>query len=346
VLRADVALLDDAAPLGPRTRVRFHLGTQDVGARVVAAGGALTPGAIRGARVLLDEPVLARAGDRFVLRAPSPAATIGGGVIADPSPAVARPRPWVPGLGVSERLETLLAEGGGEGVASKSLPVRLGVGPRDVARLVAAHPSTVALPDGRLVARAVVDATADRATTLIAEHHRRFPLDPGLALAPLRTALGVGDAVAELVLRKLTSAGTVAVEAAAARLAGWAPSLGAGDGALAASIEDRLRAAGREPPSVAELGAALGGDVRAVLRFLERGGVVTPIEDDRYYLTTELDRLVDSVVGAMLPGRVYAPAELRDLTGLSRKYLIPFLEYCDRRGITTRVEGGRIRSGT
>ncbi|HEX2777931.1 MAG TPA: selenocysteine-specific translation elongation factor, partial [Gemmatimonadaceae bacterium] len=50
VLRADVALLEDAAPLGPRTRVRLHLGTQDVGARVVAAGGPLGPGELRGAR--------------------------------------------------------------------------------------------------------------------------------------------------------------------------------------------------------------------------------------------------------------------------------------------------------
>ena len=104
-LRADVALLDDAAPLGPRTRVRFHLGTQDVGARVVAAGGPLAPGTIRGARVLLDEPILGRAGDRFVLRLPSPPATIGGGVVADPLPAVSRPKPWTPGLALDQRLD-------------------------------------------------------------------------------------------------------------------------------------------------------------------------------------------------------------------------------------------------
>jgi selenocysteine-specific elongation factor len=48
----------------------------------------------------------------------------------------------------------------------------------------------------------------------------------------------------------------------------------------------------------------------------------------------------------MVMGREYGPAELRDLVGLSRKYLIPFLEYCDRTGITARKATGRVRVGT
>ena len=131
ILRADVALLEDAPPLGPRTRVRFHLGTQDVGARVVAAGGALTPGAIRGARVLLDEPVLARAGDRFVLRLPSPAATIGGGYRRRSRARGRTPRPWPANLAMGERSKprcrgrrTGLARRSLAGAAGGSLPRR------------------------------------------------------------------------------------------------------------------------------------------------------------------------------------------------------------------------------
>jgi selenocysteine-specific elongation factor len=97
---------------------------------------------------------------------------------------------------------------------------------------------------------------------------------------------------------------------------------------------------------VAELAAAIGADPRPVLRFLERRGTVTATEEDRYYLTSELAALVDALRSGMLTGRVYSPAELRDLTGLSRKYLIPFLEYCDRHGVTARQESGRIRAGT
>ena len=346
VIRADVALLDDATALGPRTRVRFHLGTQDVGARIVAAGGPLAPGAIRGARVLLDEPVLARAGDRFVLRLPSPAATIGGGVVSDPLPSVARPRPWLPGMGVAERFEALLTEGGGNGVAQRSLPVRLGIAPHQVAALVGTHRGALPAADGRLVARGIVDSAAERAASIAGEHHRRFPLDSGVPLATLRAALAVGDGVVELALRSLTAAGTVTVEGATARLAGWSPTLGRDEAAIAAAVEDQLRRAGTEPPSVGELATAIGADPRPVLRFLERTGVVVAIAEDRYYLAAALQGLVASLGRSLLAGRVYSPAELREMTGLSRKYLIPFLEYCDRRGITVRQDSGRIRAGT
>jgi selenocysteine-specific elongation factor len=346
ILRADVALLEDATPLGPRTRVRFHLGTQDVGARVVASGGALTPGEIRGARVLLDEPVLARAGDRFVLRLPSPAATIGGGVVTDPTPAAARPRPWPANLGVDARLEAALNEGAGQGLSRRSLAVRLGLAPSAAAALASEHSAAIATPDGRLVATAIVEQAAGRAAALIADHHRLSPLDPGMPLAALRSALGVAGSVVDVALSRLASDGAVEVVGAMARRPGWAPTLGRAESAIATAVEARLRSGGREPPSVGELATAIGADPRPVLRFLERQGSVVAVEEDRYYLTSELAALVDTVRAGMLAGRVYSPAELRDLTGLSRKYLIPFLEYCDRHGVTTRQDSGRIRAGT
>ncbi len=346
ILRADVALLEDATPLGARTRVRFHLGTQDVGARVVAAGGALTPGEIRGARVLLDQPVLARAGDRFVLRLPSPAATIGGGVVTDPAPAVARPRPWPAKLAVNDRLEAALREGAGQGVSRRSLAMRLGISPSAAAALATEHPRVVATPDGRLVATSVVEQGAARAAALIADHHRLSPLDPGMPLAALRSALGVTGTVAELALARLVAAGTAEIVGATARQAGWTPTLGGAAREVATAVEARLRSGGREPPSVAELMADVGVDPRPVLRFLERQGSVVAVEEDRYYLTSELAALVDTVRTRMVAGRVYSPAELRDLTGLSRKYLIPFLEYCDRHGVTARQDSGRVRAGT
>jgi selenocysteine-specific elongation factor len=346
LLRADVALLDDAAPLGPRTKVRFHLGTQDIGARIVAAGGALAPGAIRGARVLLDEPVLARAGDRFVLRRPSPAATIGGGIVADPSPSVARARPWTPNLTVADRLDAVLVEAGGQGVPPRALAVRIGVAPSEAAALAKGHPRAATTPDGRLVATAVIDAATERAAVLVAEHHRRAPLEPGLPLAALRSALAAGSGVVDVVLSRLAAERSIVVDGAVARLTDWAPTLRDGDASIAGMIEAHLADAGQEPPSVSELAAAIGHDPLPVLRFLERQGKVVQVEEERFYLATALGALVGALREQMLTGRVYSPAELREITGLSRKYLIPFLEYCDRRGITARQDSGRIRSGT
>ena len=99
--RADVTLLpsDGAAPR-PRSWVRFHVGTTEVGARVVSREA--KPGATFSARLAFDAPVVLRAGDRFVLRESAPLNTIGGGVITDPH-APRRGKPWPVGIDQRER---------------------------------------------------------------------------------------------------------------------------------------------------------------------------------------------------------------------------------------------------
>ena len=102
-----------------------------------------------------------------------------------------------------------------------------------------------------------------------------------------------------------------------------------------------LAVSGLTPRAEAESSTLL-----AILRILEREGVVVPVEADRFYAAEAVNDLVDRLRRGMLPGREYSPAELRDVLGVSRKYLIPFLEFCDRRGITARRSAGRVISGT
>jgi selenocysteine-specific elongation factor len=87
---------------------------------------------------------------------------------------------------------------------------------------------------------------------------------------------------------------------------------------------------------VAELEQQYGDGTRALLRLLERDGEVVQVESERYYAAVALSTLVATLRAAMHPGRPYTPGQLRDALGLSRKFLIPLLEYCDRGGITDR----------
>jgi selenocysteine-specific translation elongation factor len=107
--------------------VRLHLGTADVGARVVARGGPVRPGAVVPVRLVLDQPLVARGGDRFVLRAASPATTIGGGVITDPAPPFRRTPPFASASASAEqRLRWMIEEEAGRGLAVAAAPMRLG----------------------------------------------------------------------------------------------------------------------------------------------------------------------------------------------------------------------------
>jgi selenocysteine-specific elongation factor len=73
----------------------------------------------------------------------------------------------------------------------------------------------------------------------------------------------------------------------------------------------------------------------------ERAGRVRQVEPGRYYDEGVLDELVNQLSATLEPGREYAPTELREVLGVSRKYLIPLLEFFDRERLTERTPSGR-----
>jgi selenocysteine-specific elongation factor len=101
-----------------------------------------------------------------------------------------------------------------------------------------------------------------------------------------------------------------------------------------------------EPPSVGELSVKFGGLAPALLRRLERAGSLERVSDDRYYDREALSGMIETMRSSLDTARIYSPAELREVLGVSRKYLIPFLEFCDRNGVTERSEGGRAVRAT
>jgi len=348
VLRADLTLLGNTvAALSPRASVRFHLGTTEVGARVVTPGGALSPGETKAGRVVLDAPVVVRAGDRFVIRGGSPVSTLGGGVVVDPHPAHRRARPWTAQHdSFDARLALALREAGGEGLGIADLPVRLGASPSDVAACLERHKDVLRI-GARIFDRAYRDELVSSLAEAVARHHHRNPLDAGVLLQTIRArVVGRSELLDDAVRTAVMSGHLETIENGLVRRTGWRPTLSNDQTDLKATLAGALRTAGPEPPSLGELSAAHGPSVVPIIRMLEREGTIVPVESDRYYDAGALTALVDRLRNGMIGGREYTPSELRDVIGLSRKYLIPFLEYCDRRGITERRSTGRVLHGT
>ena len=348
VLRADLTLLGNTvAALSPRASVRFHLGTTEVGARVVTPGGALSPGETKPGRVVLDAPVVVRAGDRFVIRGGSPVSTLGGGVVVDPHPAHRRARPWTAQHdSFDARLSLALREAGGEGLGIADLPVRLGASPSDVAACLERNRDVLRI-GARIFDRAYRDELVSSLAEAVAQHHQRNPLDAGVLLQTIRArVVGRSELLDDAVRTAVISGHLETIENGLVRRTGWRPTLSNDQTDLKATLAGALRTAGPEPPSLGELSAAHGPSVVPIIRMLEREGTIVPVESDRYYDAGALTALVDRLRNGMIGGREYTPSELRDVIGLSRKYLIPFLEYCDRRGITERRSTGRVLHGT
>ena len=345
-LRAELALLPDAPQsLRARTAVRLHLGTSEVGARVIVKGGVLSPGERRSARIVLDEPITLRAGDRFILRSASPTATIGGGIVVDPH-ASRRARPWEGGAdSAARRLELSLAEAGESGLDPASLPIRLGVSPAAVSRLLADQASPIVRVGARLYTRPLVEALEERLVALVDQYHRAHPLETGASLQAVRSQLTGHTELADYAVARAVANGRAETFGGTIRRAGWAPRLTPNQQELAARIHQALIEAGDEPPSVTELSARFGVASADLLRVLEREQRVVAVDADRYYASERVASLVQRLETGMRPGHAYAPAELRDLLGFSRKFLIPFLEYCDRLGLTERAASGRVWRG-
>lgn len=329
---------DAPRPLGHRARVRILIGTAEVMARV-RPRSAIEPGSAGVARLALEAPIVARAGDRFVVRSYSPVATIGGGLVLDIAPP--RRAGWPAGLGHTDpemRLSALL-ERRPAGIHSRELPHLLGL-PPSVAIAVACRTAGCRSLGDTWVLESAVAGAATRAADAVSAHHLAEPASRGVHLETLRRSLGVNDLVAEAAITDLAAAGKVQVADGVVSLPGYAPRLAAGEEGIEALVR-LVEEAGLAPPTLAELSAQTGrSDVAAAARLAAARGVLKAVERDRYYSSGALDRFTSALREAGRAGTI-SPAMLRDRLGVSRKFLIPLLEWADRQGITVRVPEGR-----
>lgn len=334
------------ATLTPRTRLRLHAGASEVGARLVSA--APEPGASAAAlmRVTTDAPLVIRGGDRFVLRLPAPVRTIGGGVVIDPY-ARRRPLPRPS----SEEMDKLSAESAtrlgymleaesARGVRAQDIPVRAGCAPARVQSLI--EQSGAWTGAHNLFTPFAVEQAMASVRRIIAEYEITSPLSLGVPARTLREGLRVDEELADISIREMERAGEIESQGPLVRKTGWVPSPSERDVEASNHLVHDICAGTQEPPSVGELVTRYGSSVPALLRFLEWQGRIVQVETDRYYDRSTLDAMIARLRAKLVPGQLYVPAQLRDVLGFSRKYLIPFLEFCDRNGITERRGEGRI----
>jgi selenocysteine-specific elongation factor len=315
------------------------------------------------ARILLSKPMVVIGGDRFVLRGSDvdgPAgAVLGGGEVLDADPPRRRPRRR---RGV---VAAALAKGDAPGVvralceeaAPKPFPFgaigsRFAIPAAEIRRaadaLVGKGELTLIKGFGWIGAARLLDLAAT-ARRLVAEHHKKAPLDRGLALETLRQKLAEiagAEAAAEAV--KLAGGKTpgvagepIVIEGSDARLAsfGAAPVRADVAGALAAAERAVRDAAlkGMTEFGVKEATGASPKEVKAILARLVRDGIALHT-GELWFSRAAVDELRARVIAHLARAGRLTIAEFKELSGLGRKQAIVLLEQLDREG-TTRREG-------
>jgi selenocysteine-specific elongation factor len=189
------------------------------------------------------------------------------------------------------------------------------------------------------VTTALLEETVSRCLDLLRRYHRANPVERGMPLETLRRLLRGPEAAVEVLLADLVREGRIRRQGGLVRLAGFEPSAAGGHAAVD-EIVRFLEEAGLTPPSVSELARRTGRpDVAAILRLAASDGRVEAVERDRYYARPALDRFLRALPETGTDEIV--PSELRQRLGISRKYLIPLLEWADVKGFTLWDSGVR-----
>jgi len=355
-------LLEDAPrPLKTRDRIRFHVGTSEIMARVLLVDRAqLEPGERTFARFRLEAPLVALPGDRFVVRSYSPIVTIGGGTLLDIDP----PRFKRKAPALLAHL-TLLAEGAPADVVEEHVRqvgvagIRLGVlsgrvpyGPERLRGLLAeleAGDRVLAVERDWFLHHDSDDRLRGQIRTALEQFHRANPLKPGMSREELRGRAGAADErIFAHVLARLAAEGVVRTERDKVRLASHEVHLSADQRRVVDQVESDFLRAEAAPPSPEEAlsRAGIHGDEEHELfQLLVEGKRLVRIKESLFFHAHALDSIQDKLVALLRERKEIGPGDIKDLLGISRKYAIPLLEYFDGRRVTMRVGERRVLRG-
>ena len=348
VVSARVEVLGSASEaIAHDEAVKVHAGTAEVMARVsLLEGATLEPGATGWAQLRLAEPLAVAVGDRFVIRRPSPPETLGGGAVADISgermrrrrEAVAvlerrsAPTPASRLLAALDVPRTLVEAGARAGLDASV---------RDAAaRELVESGRAVALADA-LLARESFEALATRVERTLAATHRRSPLRAGAPREEVRSSVSLPPKRFNALVERLAADGRIAERGSALALPWHVPTLTSAQESAWARARAALAREPLQPPSPAQLESEYGLDRELVAALAERGDLVR-IGTEAVFLPDAVARFAETVVSELAQTRTITVARARDLTGSSRKHVLPLLGFLDDRGLTRRSGDDRI----
>ncbi|HST11553.1 MAG TPA: selenocysteine-specific translation elongation factor [Terriglobales bacterium] len=355
--RVDVSLslLPSAKPLKDRARVHLHAYTSEMIAEVALYETKIVkPGANAYAQLRLSEPALLLPGDRFIVRQFSPVVTIGGGLVLDAAPLARAKRdvvlPFLRTLDSGQSKETLrtrIARRGHEGLTLAQLVAETGWQKILLQHLLAEplqQKGALRLGERYVHAPAVEGLELFLLSTVDA-FHKKNPLVLGMGKEELREAVGASPEIFDATVNLLVAEKKLELAGDLVRLPGRGVVMKDEEAESKKMIEQAFASAGLQVPA---LSTVLGGlkvekaRAQKIVTLLLRDKVLIKISEELVFHQSALSSLraqLAAFKAKSAPGNVVRidVAKFKEMTGVSRKYAIPLLEYLDREHVTKRV---------
>lgn len=351
-------------PLRSRQRIRVHIGTAEILARVQVLNdeGAISTGERDFAQLRLESPVACRLGDRFILRSYSPQTTIAGGVVLDPLAAKHRKREFTaaratleklaePGVPKGSAILAYVEASGGQGLSQSGLAARTGCRSSVIKASVEPLISNSNLVRaGELLITSV--HLSELQTKLLAKldtHHKKEPLSKGMSREELRPAWAPAE-IFDSAIDDLRQKDKVDVLGDTISIASKKADLSPEDELIHSRIVARLKDAGLQVPKIDDLlGEAIAGTkagmphAKKILFLLFDSSEAVKISEEFVFSRAVIDELVAKLRDHASRGdRTVDVPKFKDIAGVSRKYAIPLLEYFDREKVTLRTGDKRV----
>jgi selenocysteine-specific elongation factor len=353
-LDVELSLLPSAKPLKEHARVHFHAYTSETIARVVLYGKKqIDPGETAFAQLRMAHSTLLLPGDRFIIRQFSPVVTIGGGLVLENAP----PRKLQSNLAYVDFLEQLatpshaaalrarIAGADTSGLTITDAVARAGWTPQQVIETAATMPEISRFGDYLILNTALNQVEKELVSTLD-RFHARNPLVAGMSKEELRSSLpDVRQEVFSHAFEAAVRAGKLDIVGELVRLPGRGVVMKDEEYESKRIIEDAFASAGLKVPAMKDVLAGLKVDkarAQKIVTLLLRDKVLLKVSDDLLFHRDALADLRKRLVEEKVKSPRMDVARFKDLTGVTRKYAIPLLEYLDREHVTRRVGDERV----
>ena len=351
-------LENNPKPAKARTRVRFHSGTsQIIGYLVLLDREELAPGEKACVQFRLESPVCCIKGDRFVVRSYSPVRTIGGGQILNP---VAKKHKLfnneiIQGLNSlleiddEHSLPFFVEQGGFAGVSFGDLRIMTSISDKKLEsylqKMLASRKIVLIDKEKRLyIHEKAVDSLSENILSHLETYHSANPLKEGMPKQELKSKLkqlkNKEPKIFNIVLARLVKDKKIVQEENNVRLAGHEVALKIDQQDIKRKIIEIYRKSGLTPPFFRNICKDLDVDEKtalSVLHILIDEKAIVKTRDDLYFDSTAIEDIRKKLVQFIeTKGEITTP-EFKNLTGISRKFVIPLIEYFDSTNLTIRV---------
>ena len=359
----DVSLLylnSNKKALKTRTRVRFHTGTSEIlGNLILLDREEIKPGENAAAQLRLDVPVSLVKDDRYVIRSYSPVRTIGGGAVLNPMPPkhkrfrkdVIDGLSRIDALSPEELVSFCVDRSGYRGATFNDLVVMTNIVDKTLEQLIQGLLSKKQIiqvdKENRLFLHAsIFTALKQNLRQTLQAYHKANPLRIGIQKEELRSKIPstLNAKIFTLLLNQMIKDEEIAAEEDTVRLFAHKISLGADQQDIRKRIIAEYSRSGLQPPWFKELSAELKTDPARsaeVLRLLVEEGQLVKVKEDLYFAAGVVKDLQERLVDFLTRNGEISTPQLKEMTGVSRKYVIPLIEYFDSRNVTIRI--GDIR---